>query len=242
VEARLAELARSKKRFALFVHLFEPHSTYMVHEEFPLPAKASLAEKYDAEIAFADRWAGRVLDAIEKNGLADRTLVVAMSDHGEAFGIHRVAGQKMYFHGQTLYDELLRVPLLVRLPGAKPIAIDDPVMLVDVGPTILDALGVKVPDKMVGRSLLARVFDLPLEPRPVFAQLLPAPSWNHKWMAMVTADGVHKFIYRMSDRSFELYNLKTDPQETRNLYAAQPALAEKLKEQLTSWIEVDLSR
>ncbi|HWM88693.1 MAG TPA: sulfatase-like hydrolase/transferase, partial [Kofleriaceae bacterium] len=98
VEARLAELARSKERFALFVHLFEPHSTYMVHEEFPLPSGAGLSDKYEMEIAFADRWTGRILDAIEKNGLADRTLVVALSDHGEALGVHRVAGQKMYFH------------------------------------------------------------------------------------------------------------------------------------------------
>jgi arylsulfatase A-like enzyme len=240
VEARLAELAKSKDRFALFVHLFEPHSTYMTHEEFPLPAKAGLDDKYDYEVAFVDRWAGRVLDAIEKNGLAASTLVVILSDHGEAFGVHRVAGQKMYFHGQTLYDELLRVPLLIRLPGAKPVAIDEPVMLIDVGPTVLDMLGVSVPDPMIGRSLLSRVLGQPLEPRPAFAQLLPAPSWNHEWTAMVTGDGVHKLIYRVSDRSFELYNLKTDPEETRNLYSAQADVAQKLREELTRWIEVDL--
>jgi arylsulfatase A-like enzyme len=240
VEARLAELARSKERFALFVHLFEPHSTYMTHDEVPLGGNPGLAEKYDGEIAFVDTWAGRVIDAVDKNGLADRTLVVVLSDHGEAFGVHRVAGQKMYFHGQTLYDELLRVPLFIRLPGAKPIAIEDPVMLVDVAPTIIDMLGLAVPDQMVGRSLMSRVLGEPLEPRPVYAQLLPAPSWDHKWMAMVTADGLHKLIYRMSDRSFELYNLKTDPHETRDLYSAQPELAEKLREELARWIEVDL--
>jgi choline-sulfatase len=240
VEARLAELAAAKQRFALFVHLFEPHSTYMVHDEIPLGAKPSLSEKYDGEIAFVDGWTGRVLDAIDKNGLADRTLVVILSDHGEAFGVHKVAGQKMYFHGQTLYDELLRVPLLIRLPGAKPAAIDDPLMLVDVAPTIIDMLGLAVPDQMVGRSLLSRVLGQPLESRPIYAQLLPAPSWDHKWMAMVTADGVHKLIYRMSDRSFELYNLKTDPQETRDLYSAQPDLAARLRDELARWIEVDL--
>ncbi len=242
VEKRLAELAGSRERFALFVHLFEPHAAYMEHREFPVAAKAGLDERYDYEVAFADRWAGRVLDALEKNGLADRTLVVALSDHGEAFGVHRVAGQKMLFHGQTLYDELLRVPLVVRLPGARPIAIEDPVMLIDVGPTVLDGLGLPVPKQMVGRSLLARIFGQRLPRRPVFAQLLPAPSWNHKWMAMVTPDGAYKLIYRMSDRTFELYNLKADPQETRNIYAVQPKLAEKLRQQLARWIEVDLPR
>ncbi|HTE52925.1 MAG TPA: sulfatase-like hydrolase/transferase [Kofleriaceae bacterium] len=240
VEARLAELAKGKQRFALFVHLFEPHSTYMTHAEYPLPSGAGLPDKYDGEIAFVDQYVGRVLDAIDKNGLADNTLVVAMSDHGEAFGVHRVAGQKMFFHGQTLYDELLRVPLIVRMPGGKPIAIDDPVMLIDVGPTVIDILGLSVPDQMVGRSVLPRVLGQPIEPRPVFAQLLPAPSWDHKWMAMVTADGAYKLIYRISDRSFELYNLKTDPQETHDVYASETELAEKLREELTRWIEVDL--
>ncbi|HWM86343.1 MAG TPA: sulfatase, partial [Kofleriaceae bacterium] len=240
VEARLAELAKGKERFALFVHLFEPHSTYMVHQEFPLPSGAGLSDKYEMEIAFADQWTGRVLDAIEKNGLADRTLVVALSDHGEAFGVHRVAGQKMYFHGQTLYDELLRVPLMMRLPGAKPGAFDDPIMLVDLGPTVLDMLGLAIPDQMVGRSVLTRVLGQPLEPRPVYAQLMPAPSWNHQWAAMITADGAHKLIYRISDRAFELYNLKTDPEEKRNLYSSQPELATKLRDELARWIEVDL--
>lgn len=240
VEARLAELAKGKDRFAMFVHLFEPHSTYMTHPEFPLPSRAGLAEKYDHEIAFADSWAGRVIEAIDKNGLTDSTLVVVLSDHGEAFGVHQVAGQKMFFHGQTLYDELLRVPVIMRLPGAKPVAIDDPIMLIDLGPTVLDMLGLAIPDQMVGRTVLPAVLGEPLEARPIYAQLMPAPSWNHEWTAMVTADGAHKLIYRVSDRSFELYNLKTDPQEKRDLYSSQKDLAEKLREELARWIEVDL--
>lgn len=239
-ETRLAELARGKQRFALFVHLFEPHSTYMTHDEFPLPGNAGLSDKYEGEIAYVDQYVGRVLAALDKNGLADKTLVVALSDHGEAFGVHRVAGQKMFFHGQTLYDELLRVPLILRMPGMKPTAVDDPIMLIDVGPTVIDMLGLGIPEGMVGRSLFGRALGQPLEPRPVFAQLLPAPSWDHKWMAMVTADGAHKLIYRMSDRAFELYDLEKDPQETRDLYASETELAERLREELTRWIEVEL--
>jgi hypothetical protein len=59
-------------------------------------------------------------------------------------------------------------------------------------------------------------------------------------MAMVTADGAYKLIYRMSDRAFELYDLKKDPNETRDLYATETELAERLREELTRWIEVDL--
>ncbi|HTM22071.1 MAG TPA: sulfatase-like hydrolase/transferase, partial [Kofleriaceae bacterium] len=139
VEEKLAELGKQGGRFAMFVHLFEPHSTYMEHPENPdwkitehgIP---SLVQKYDYEIAFVDGYVGRVLDAIDKNGLRDKTMVVLIADHGEAFGQHRFAGQSMFFHGQTLYEELLRVPLLVRLPGIKPAVIETPVALVDVAP------------------------------------------------------------------------------------------------------------
>ena len=242
VEAKLAELGAGKDRFALFVHLFEPHSTYMTHDGFPITESgtAALEQKYDYEIAFVDQFIGRVLEAIDKAGLRDRAMLVVMSDHGEAFGAHKVAGQKMFFHGQTLYDELLRVPVLVRLPGAKASVVDDPIGLIDVGPTVLDALGLAVPDGMLGRSVVARALGQPLPPRPLYAQLLPAPSWNHKWMAMVSADGKYKLIYRVSDRAFELYDLQADPGEKQNLYDSQQELASKLREELTRWIEVDL--
>ncbi|HUS65877.1 MAG TPA: sulfatase-like hydrolase/transferase [Kofleriaceae bacterium] len=242
VEAKLAELGAGKDRFALFVHMFEPHSTYMTHDGFPITESgtAALEQKYDYEIAFVDQFIGRVLEAIDKAGLRDRAMLVVMSDHGEAFGVHKVAGQKMFFHGQTLYDELLRVPVLVRLPGVKPSVVDDPIGLIDVGPTVLDALGLAVPDGMLGRSVVARALGQPLPPRPLYAQLLPAPSWNHKWMAMVSADGKHKLIYRVSDRAFELYDLQADPAEKQNLYDSQQELASQLREELTRWIEVDL--
>lgn len=247
VEAKLAELGEQGGRFALFVHLFEPHSTYMAHDEFPITESGvpGLMQKYDYEIAYVDMWVAKILEAIDRNDLRDEVMLLVLADHGEAFGVHRVAGQKMFFHGQTLYDELLRVPVLLRMPGKinRPGVVDDPVSLLDVGPTILDGLGITPPGSMVGRSTLGRALGgAPLEPRPIFAQLLPAPSWNHKWMAMVSADGKHKLIYRMSDRAFELYDLEKDPKEEKNLASSQPELAAKLREELTRWIEVDLAQ
>jgi len=245
VEAKIAELGVQGGRFTLFVHLFEPHSTYMAHDEFPITESGvgGLMQKYDYEIAFADMWIAKIIDAIDKNGMRDKVMLLVVADHGEAFGVHRAYGQKMFFHGQTLYDELLRVPLLVRLPGARPAVVDDPISLLDIAPTVLDALGITAPESMVGRSALARVLGgPPLEPRPIFAQLLPAPSWNHKWMAMVSGDGRYKLIYRLSDSAFELYDLTKDKSEENNLASAQPELTAKLREQLTRWIEVDLAQ
>ncbi len=242
VEARLAKLAEDKTKFVMFVHLFEPHSTYMTHPEFPITLHKipGLVQKYDYEIAFVDKYVGRILDALEADGLEDDTMVVIASDHGEAFGVHRVAGKKMFFHGQTLYDELLRVPLLIRLPGTEPRRIDDVAMLVDIAPTIYQALGVPIPESFEGRSLLAAMLGQPLSPRPAFAELNPAPSWDHQWKMMAAADGRYKIIYRVSDRRFELYDLQDDPEETHDLWRSRPDKANELKERLIEWIEVEL--
>jgi arylsulfatase A-like enzyme len=242
IDARLGELARGGKRFALFAHLFEPHSTYMEHPEWKITERgtAALEQKYDYEIAYVDRAVGQVLDMIQAHGLGDDTMVVIVSDHGEAFGAHRVDGKKMFFHGQTLYDELLRVPLLVRLPGVKPARIDRAAMLIDVAPTIADALGVPRPASFRGRSLLGAMLGRELAPAPVFAELLPAPSWNHSWKMMVDVDGVTKLVYRISDNAFELYDLASDPTEQKDLSTARRDDTARLKAALAAWIETAL--
>ncbi len=102
---RLRKAAAHKERFALWTHLFEPHSSYMAHPEFPpkLSGTAGLIEKYDYEIAYVDLWVKKLFAALDQLGLADDTTVVVMADHGEAFGEH-----KIFFHGQDLFDEQLR--------------------------------------------------------------------------------------------------------------------------------------
>jgi len=242
VVARLAELAKDKTKFVMFVHLFEPHSTYMTHPEYPITLRKipGLMQKYDYEIAFVDEYVGKVLDSISANGLDGNTMVLVASDHGEAFGVHRVAGKKMYFHGQTLYDELLRVPLLIRLPGVQPRRVDTVSMLIDIAPTIYETLGVTIPKSFEGRSLLPAILGRTLPPRPAFAELNPAPSWDHNWKMMASGDGRYKIIYRVSDRRFELYDLQEDPQETVDLWRKLPEKANELKDQLVEWIEVAL--
>lgn len=242
VEAKLAELGQDKRRFAMFVHLFEPHSTYMKHDGYTYTERgtASLMQKYDYEIAYVDQWIGRIFDSLDKNGLADDTMVVVLSDHGEAFGVHRMAGKKMFFHGQTLYDELLRVPLIMRVPGVAPSASDDVVMLVDVAPTIAEAMGMKTPETFLGRSLLGRMRGQPLEPKYAYGELLPAPSWNHSARILVAPGGKHKLYARTSDSRFEVYDLAADPDELNNLARDNPELLKQLKDQLLQVVEVDL--
>jgi len=234
VIGRLREAAARKERFVLWTHLFEPHSSYMPHKEFPtsLTGVAGLEEKYDYEIAFADLWLGKLLAAVKELGLADDTAVVLMADHGEAWGEH-----KAFFHGTDLFDEQMRVPLVISVPGHGPRVIDDPVALVDVGPTLLDMVGAAPPAAMRGRSLLPLIEGKPRPAAPVFSELLPATAWPHHAVMMV--DGGHKLIHRVSDRRWELYDLDADPREQHNLAdaPASRALFDALRAKLVAFEE-----
>lgn len=236
--AKLAELAKQKQRFAMMVHLFEPHSTYMEHEGWPVTERgtAALAQKYDYEIAYTDGWVGKLLDALDEHGLTDQTAVVVLSDHGEAFGVHSMAGQRMFFHGQTLYNELISVPLMLRVPQVAPRQVDDVVQLLDLAPTLVDLLGLAAPASWQGRSLLPLLRGETLPPAPAFAELMPAPAWNHDARAMITGDGTHKVIFRKSDNRWEVYDLTKDPEETKDVSQTSPR-AEALRQELTAWIE-----
>jgi arylsulfatase A-like enzyme len=236
--AKLAEYAKAKQRFAMMVHLAEPHSSYMEHEGWPITERgtAGLEQKYDYEIAFMDGWIGKLLDALDEHALADNTMVVVIADHGEAFGVHSIAGKQMFFHGQTLYNELIHVPLMFRIPKVEHRVVPEVVQLIDMAPTIVDAIGGTAPASWQGRSLAAAFTGAALAPAPAFAELMPAPAWDHDGRAMITGDGAYKVYFRKSDRLWEIYDLKKDPKETKNLAESHPEAA-ALKAQLTSWIE-----
>jgi arylsulfatase A-like enzyme len=228
---RLEELARERRTFAMFVHLFEPHSTYIEHPEYPTSERgeAGLVERYDYEIAVVDGWVGKLLATLDRTGLAEDTLVVVLSDHGEAFGVHSYRGQRAFFHGQTLYDEVLRVPLLVRVPNHRPGVRDDVVGLIDVAPTILDALGLASPETFEGRTLMPLVRGERLPPRDVRAELLPTPGLDDRALALIGGDGHHKLILAGPDQRAELYDLGSDPDERKNLANRSPEVVTKLR-------------
>ena len=240
--ARLEAAAKGNEKFAMLVHLFEPHSTYMTHKEFPITEKgdASLVQKYDYEIAVVDERIGEILDALEATGLAKTTTVIVMSDHGEAFGVHKFAGGRMFFHGQTLYRELLHVPLLFRVPGVKGRTADDVVELIDLAPTIAALFGVKPPASWRGRSLVPALEGKALPPKGAFAELMSADAWKHEAKSMITPDGKKHVFYRISDSAWEIYDLDDDPEERKNL--ADEADAKQLQADMAAWIEGPLSQ
>lgn len=239
---KLTELATAKQKFAMVVHLFEPHSSYMTHDGFPITERgtASLVQKYDYEIAVTDRAVGQLLDTLEATGLAKTTTVILMSDHGEAFGVHTFAGQQMFFHGQTLYRELIHVPLVVRVPGGAGKTLPDVVELIDLAPTIAGLLGVPAPASWRGRSLVPLLTGGTLPPKPAFSELLPEPKWDHDAKSMISADGTKHVFFRISDARWEIYDLTKDPEERTNIVDSDPD-ADKLKAELTAWMEGPLA-
>jgi arylsulfatase A-like enzyme len=233
---RLDELAASKHKFAMLVHLFEPHSTYMAHPEFPITERgtASLIQKYDYEIAVEDKLIGELLDHLDKTGLAANTTVVLMSDHGEAFGVHTFGGERQFFHGMTLYNEVLHVPLIFRVPGAKPRTTKDVVQLIDLAPTVAALFGIEQPAAWTGRSLVPALEGNALAPMPSFAEMPPSKSWPHTGTSMVSADGSYHVFHRISDSRWEVYNLDKDPEERTNVLDSDPK-AKELQQQLATW-------
>jgi choline-sulfatase len=237
--AELKRLAGEKKKFTMFVHLFEPHSTYVEHEgvKYEGTGRALFEEKYDREVEYTDRWVGELLDGLAAAGLAETTMIVLVSDHGEAFFTHSYAGTKLGWHGSALYDDQLRVPIIVVAPGLAPRRVDTPVMLVDVAPTLLDVLGLPIPAAFQGRSLAAALAGQELAAVDAHAELLPYPNNEISLKMLVTGDGKHKVIQNLTDRVWEIFDLTSDPGEQKNLAFDDPALAKKLQERLAQWVD-----
>lgn len=195
---------------------------------------------YDGEIRHVDDGVAQLLEALEETGAADDTLVLLSGDHGEIMYQHDI-----FFDHHGLYEENIRVPLILRWPQGLPAGrrVEPFVQHLDFAPTLLRWAGASVPESMEGkdfRPLAEGADETPLWERVVCCEC----TWQAKW-AVRTAQ--HKFILaREPDRHGmpprELYDLNTDPQETRNLVQEQPALAAELEQWLENWIAAGLAR
>ncbi len=232
--AKLGELGKAGKPFAMFVHLAEPHSTYVKHKGYKYTKRgaAGLREKYDIEIKVVDKWLGKLLDGLKQHGLDKNTAVLLFSDHGEAFKEHR-----FYFHGQALYNEVLNVPLILSVPGGPSgKVVKQRVPLLDIAPTILELMGVPAPATFQGRSLLPLARgEVKTDDRLIGAELMPYPAWPKGQQALIGPR--YKAILRVTENRFELYDLENDPGEKKNLAAGDPALARKMKGRLITFVE-----
>ena len=140
----VAEAPPDKPLF-LWVHLFEPHEPYVMHPEHSFGGSDAM-DAYDSEIATADAELGSIVEIVEKR--RPGAVFVVSADHGEEFGDH--GGR---YHGTTVYEEQVRVPLVVVAPGVAPSVVTAPVQTIDLLPTTLAALDVPQPARIRGRDL-----------------------------------------------------------------------------------------
>lgn len=252
-----------KKRFFLWVHYTDPHAPYVAHERFDFSYKkvpASLyapgtrmdkIKRYDSEVAYTDYYIGQLLEKLKNEKLYENSLILLHSDHGESFGEHG------YFrHGRKLYNACLHVPLIIKLPGNRfeNTSRGGNVCLLDVAPTILNALNLLEPDWMEGLPLFSR--STRLDNREIVVQAYAGKVHfrrkSKKFHLKVepirygVIKGSTKLIYNKKTRTYEAYSLTEDPFETGNLVLKNPLSIAGMKniliqriDHITAYIEIN---
>jgi hypothetical protein len=251
-DAFIAWIQRTKgERFLLFLHTFVVHNydpppgyegrfrssdedidlrrwvrgRYARFNGIPDAALQRVVDTYDDAIAYADDVVGRMLATLEAEGLADDTIVVVTSDHGE-----ELFDRGSIQHGDTLYEEITRVPLIVHVPGTAPGRIETPVMVADVTPTILGALGLPPDPRMQGvdlskgRAPERSVWSEVTHKTHQYALRDPA-GWK---MIFAPREGRATPLFE-KEEEWELFRLNADPRERRALDEERPDEAERMR-------------
>jgi arylsulfatase A-like enzyme len=182
-----------------------------------------LVALYDRGILYTDYWIGRILEELKRSGLYDETLIIVTSDHGDEF----------FEHGQSLYDELLRVPLTMRVPGeGQGTVVSDQVGLIDVLPTVLDLLGIDEDMPLQGRSLRSLWLGRGQAPRAYFGEA----AYDSELLAVRTERWKYVSAGRsLGERREELFDLRQDSMEQVNRCRQEETNCARLREQARAW-------
>ncbi|HEU4404233.1 MAG TPA: sulfatase [Polyangiaceae bacterium] len=213
MNAFLRKQSPGGRRFFAWSHLVDPHDAYVRHADFP-PSNHPLRNVYDGEVAYEDKVIGTILGALKERGLDGETAVVLTADHGEGFGEH---GYNR--HGYTVYEEEVHVPFFLYVPGLEPRKIDAPRSLIDLGPTLVELLGVAPPPSWRGTSLLA---DLGPEAPKARDVIVDAPELDTRPALRAVVRGDTKVMF-IGQQAPKVFDLKADPEEKRALPAADAA-------------------
>jgi len=238
----------------LYVHTMDPHVPYSPPAPFdtmfgprttpgnpgvdprtdykePLDLERLIGQ-YDGDIAYGDQQFGRFIEELKRRGVYDDAVILFVSDHGEEFLEH--GG---WLHGRSVFDELVRIPMIVKFPGARGAAsrVKQMVALSDVLPTVLEAVGLPVPDPpvIIGRPLQGVAFSKVPEP-PVVSEIS-----HRSFVSSGIRTGEAKYIRRFSPQTDELYfDLARDPKEQKNLMGENPAGARRLRAAVEETMQV----
>jgi arylsulfatase A-like enzyme len=261
VEAAIEFYRRnSRKNTFLFLHLFDPHLNYDPPGKFrdmftggykgtyrtltpnqlkrliedrvrPEAAdRAFLRGEYDGEVLFMDSQIGRLIDALRSLGVYERTTIIIVADHGEEFWDHDA-----FEHGHSMYQELIHVPLIIKLPARYHrgrAVVSTRVRQIDIMPTVFDVLGIEPPASFDGQSLLPLITGQGEEPpdRPAFSE-----GTLYGIDKVAYYEGRYKYILNLADGSGELYDVQADPLETDNLLDSRMADAERMRAALAGF-------
>jgi choline-sulfatase len=240
----LSDPVNVSRRFFMWAHYFDPHANYVPHPEAPdfRPGQKSWAKPlYDGEVWFTDHHLGRLIDFIASQPWGKSTAIILTSDHGEAFEEHG-----MSFHGVDLWEPLVRVPLVVYVPGARPHRVKEKRSLVDLVPTVLDLLGVPQPPEgeLSGTSSAGAIVspdDATVNERDVFLDMPSGPQVSqHRALIHGPTPGMKLMV--PGGGVYLLFDLNGDEAELDDLSRrdrpAFAALVEDYQEKLSSLKEM----
>ncbi len=214
VERYLSE-TKPEHRLFLWVHLFAPHEPYEAHPEHPFGDRD--VDRYDAEVAFADATLGAIVKDFRR--LRPSSLVMVTADHGEEFGDH--GG---HYHGTTVYEEQVRVPLVVAGEGLETRRVREPVSLVDLLPTVLAGLEIPRPPRLRGRDLGPLLVGKVGEGRGL--------AYAETEQQALLASGPLRLLCQRRIGACELFDLAADPGETQDKSAERPRERDALRKRL----------
>jgi len=219
--------------FLLYLHVLDTHNPYAPPKEFNRFGNTE-RDLFDGEVRFVDYYIGRIRSYIALKGLREKTIFIITSDHGEEFGEHGHS-----YHAKHLYEEVLRVPLIISSPALIPSGLSIPTQVrsLDIVPTILDLLGIPPLAKHQGESLLPLLNLAPTPARPAISQIGEQNCAEGKTELVALTTGDYKLIWNKKTDTQELYHLQTDPREENNIAYGEKEKTQELQSQLGSLLQ-----
>ncbi|MBX3183408.1 MAG: sulfatase [Polyangiaceae bacterium] len=218
----LSNPENTKGQWFLWSHYMDPHDQYIKHKESPDFGNSN-RDRYDSEVWYTDYWLGELFKWGKTQPWWDNTAIIVTADHGEAFGEH-----KMWKHAFEVWDVLLKVPLIIKAPGAEPRRISERRNHLDIAPTIVDLMGVPPLEGFMGQSLVPEVYGAEPSKRETLLFELAEDSHNPPRRAIINGD--YKLIVYGPGWKYMLFNLKEDPGETKDLAKVETEKLDEMKQ------------